>query len=284
MFTRFDHVVLGVRDLADATAAFSAAGFSVSQGGRHTGRGTCNAIVKFGLDYLELLSVYDVDEAIAAGLNGQFLVPFIARRPGGLLGYALATDRIDDLAEQFERTSLEAKGPFPVKRVLPDGGRFDWRLLVPGGGSFRKPWPTVIQWDTSDAERLRAEPPLTHRNGAVRVRGISLVVPDLEGSRLLYEKQLGLRDGVASHSEAFNATQVRYSIGDFTIDVRQPLGAGPLQEALDRDGVGLFQTDLTTTDPGWARSLPGAETAPESSAGVLLPLELTMGARIALFG
>lgn len=283
MFTRFDHVVLGVRDLEEATAAFTAAGFGVSQGGRHTGRGTCNAIVKFGLDYLELLSVYDADLAMATGLNGQVLVPLIADRPGGPLGYALATDRLDDLAEQFARTGLDAKGPFPVKRALPSGGQFDWRLLVVGGGSFRKLWPTVIQWDASDAERLREEPPLPHANGASRVRGISLVVPDLDAARRLYERQLGLGEGVASHSDVFDAGQLRYSVGDFTIDLRQPLGGGPLRAALDRDGAGLFQVDLQLSDLSRVAGLPGIRPTPEDPAGVLLPAEFTMGSRIALF-
>ncbi|SRR6266566_4137266 len=63
MITRFDHTVIAVRDLDAAISTYQALGFDVSPGGRHTGLGTSNAIIRFGLDYLELLSVSDRVEA-----------------------------------------------------------------------------------------------------------------------------------------------------------------------------------------------------------------------------
>ncbi len=56
---RFDHAVIAVQDLDAAMAAYRDLGFAVTPGGKHTGRGTHNAIIRFGLDYLELLAVYD---------------------------------------------------------------------------------------------------------------------------------------------------------------------------------------------------------------------------------
>jgi catechol 2,3-dioxygenase-like lactoylglutathione lyase family enzyme len=65
MITRFDHAVIAVRDLEAATQQYQKLGFEVRPGGKHTGRGTYNSIIRFGLDYIELISIYDRDELSA---------------------------------------------------------------------------------------------------------------------------------------------------------------------------------------------------------------------------
>ncbi len=57
MISRFDHAVIAVRNLDAAISAYRALGFEVSPGGHHTGLGTYNAIIRFGLDYIELLAL-----------------------------------------------------------------------------------------------------------------------------------------------------------------------------------------------------------------------------------
>src|SRR5581483_6158121 len=174
MISRFDHAVIATRDLAEAIRRYQALGFAVSQGGRHTGRGTENAIVRFGLDYLELIAIYDEAELAGRGLNGQALADFLRQQEGGLVGYALATADIAEDAARFHQTGLAAEGPFAMERLRPDGRRLSWRLLVPGSVPWRRPWPFLIQWDAPDAERLSWEAPGVHPNGAAGVAGISL--------------------------------------------------------------------------------------------------------------
>ena len=55
MPSRFDHLVIAVRDLDAAIARYQHLGFEVTPGGKHTGRGTYNALIRFGLDYIELI-------------------------------------------------------------------------------------------------------------------------------------------------------------------------------------------------------------------------------------
>src|SRR5438876_10290530 len=110
MITRFDHAVIGVRDLDEAIRHYRSLGFDVSPGGRHTGLGTHNAIVRFGLDYLELISIYDESEVDARGFGGKVLFEFLQKREGGLLGYALATTDIQHDAERFQHVGLAAQG------------------------------------------------------------------------------------------------------------------------------------------------------------------------------
>src|SRR5947209_20139811 len=103
MITRVDHAVIAVRDLDEAIRRYQALGFDVRPGGRHVGLGTHNALIRFGLDYLELLSVHNETEA-AGGTATETLVDFLREREGGLLGYALATSNMEQEAEYLRHS------------------------------------------------------------------------------------------------------------------------------------------------------------------------------------
>src|SRR5215467_5228881 len=121
MMRRFDHAVIGVRNLDEAICRYQSLGFDVSPGGRHTGRGTYNAIIRFGLDYLELISIYDREELNARELSGSTLADFLERNEGGLVGYALASQSIEQEAGRLQQAGVEAEGPFAMQRQRPDG-------------------------------------------------------------------------------------------------------------------------------------------------------------------
>ena len=133
MITRFDHVLVAVQDLDHAINLYrTQLGLDANAGGRHTGRGTHNGVVRFGLDYIELLAVYDVDEIKAAGKRA-LLHDYLQTHEGGMLAYCLATDDIDALATHFVQVGLDAVGPFAMQRTRPDGLTLNWRLLIPDG-------------------------------------------------------------------------------------------------------------------------------------------------------
>ena len=159
MITRLDHVVIGVRDLDDAIHAYTQLGFDVRSGGRHVGLGTHNALIRFGLDYIELLAIDDESEAIRSGGPGQFMAEYLRDKPGALLGFGLASNRLEDEA------AFSASQPFAMQRERPDGHMLNWRLLIPGQHTWRQPWPFLIQWDTPDAQRLAWDGIGQHTNG-----------------------------------------------------------------------------------------------------------------------
>lgn len=262
MITRFDHVIIGVRDLRAAMTRWRELGFEVAEGGRHPGRGTSNAIVRFGLDYLELISVYSRDEALAAGGNGRVAAIFLDGHEGGLLGYALATDDIEALARRCAEAGLEATGPISSERLRPDGRLLSWRLLIPFGASWLTPWPMFIQWDAPDAERLAWERPGVHPNGVRRVASVRLEVADLEQARDFYQRQLGL-------PPASEEVAQRYQVGAFGVDVvSRPGGAG-----------GLVELVLAASDLARARAVAGGELR---EGRLVLPEERLLGARVAV--
>ncbi len=247
MITRFDHAVIAAADLDAARQLYTERlGFTVYPGGRHTGLGTENAIVRFGLDYIELIGIYDRTEVAAAGIKRASLLDYLATRPGGMLGYCLATDDIEALAQHFAATGLEALGPYAMARMRPDGVLLRWQLLVPGGTAWRRPWPFFIQWEMDDAARMQVERTPAHPNGVQRVVGVSVAVHDLWAAQHLYGEQIGLSAVSGLHPLAQPA---HYSLGDFTISlVTAQDGTGP-RDFLAAHGEGLYQVLLATPDP-----------------------------------
>ena len=217
MITRFDHAVIAVHDLEDGMRRYRAAGFDVSVGGRHTGRGTHNALIRFGLDYLELIAVYDAAEARDAGQAG--LIDFLAAGPGGLAGFALATDDIDADAEHFRQAGIPIIGPVAMERLRPDGNRLSWHFFAPYGETWRRPWPFLIQWDQSDDVRLTLDAAGAHPNGAQAVSAVSLFARDLSTTLRVW------RDGFRLEAQHLSPVHERIHLGAQTID----LLAGPVK-------------------------------------------------------
>jgi catechol 2,3-dioxygenase-like lactoylglutathione lyase family enzyme len=288
MIERLDHVVIAVRDLDAAVACYRAAlGFDARPGGRHPGRGTHNAIVRFGLEYLELLALDD--SAQGRELAPNPLVDFLDEHEGGLVGYALATGDIDAVAARLRDAELEADGPFRMERLRPDGSRLAWRLLVPGGVAYRRPWPFFIQWDAPDAERLALESPGAHPNGTTAIEELALVVKDLERAIELYGLHLGLSLASRGLNPQLDAESAVFTLGDVRIEVLAPAGPGVVAEALAAGGEGLFHVVLTTPrreeTHRWLEAHgASAAAAPGVPDGLLVDPSRALGARLVVRG
>jgi hypothetical protein len=285
MITRFDHAVIGVRGLQEASDQFRALGFAVYPGGRHTGLGTENSIVRFGLDYLELLGIYSRDEVLAAGSNRTTLLDYLERQDGGLLGYALATNDIDALAQRFQQTGLDALGPYAMERLRPDGQVLRWRLLLPGGTAWRRPWPFFIQWEMPDEQRLRFEQPGEHRLGRLNVCAVTVLVEDIEAAKHLYGHQLGLSMTGEGAQSAGGSGWARFAAGALSIELATPNAQGPLAEALAANGEGLYEVVLCSANLDDSRRVlaeRGVQIEPAGENRWLIPPQRAVGARLAL--
>jgi catechol 2,3-dioxygenase-like lactoylglutathione lyase family enzyme len=248
--TRFDHGVVAASDLAEAKRWYEERlGLAVYVGGRHTGLGTENAIIRFGLDYLELLGIYDRAEVAAAGVKRASLLDYLARRQGGLLGYCLATDDIAQLADQFRDAGLDALGPYAMERMRPDGLLLKWQLLVPGGTAWRRRWPFFIQWEMEDSVRLQHEQPSKHLLGSNSVTGVRVAVSDPGSAFSLYRDQLGLNLWGSVQDEEWQATGSAFALPGCRIEVLAPRDtSSPLNAILAAEGEGVFEFLLNTPD------------------------------------
>lgn len=246
MIKRFDHAVIGVPDLETGMATFRRLGFEVNAGGRHPSLGTRNAIVRFGLDYLELLSVEDPDLAKARGPFGSDLVAFL-EKSSGLVGFVLAGTDLGQQARGLATLGVGADGPFDMDRIRPDGRRLAWRLVVPAGSPWRKPWPYLIDWITPETDLLAWDPPGEHNCGASGVAGIDLVIEDLAVAERLYDQGLGLRPHrVDPDQTQTGARHCQYRLGNFLLGLHQPTAPGSMWQELHGYGPGPFRLILST--------------------------------------
>lgn len=289
MPTRFDHVVIAVRDLDTAIKQFQRLGFDARPGGRHTGRGTHNGLIRFGLDYVELLSVYDEAEARANNSRGQTILDALNGREAAPVGFALATEHIEEEAERFKGNEAEVAQPHAMYRTRPDGQKLTWRTLSPGGASWNRPWPFLIQWDTPDQQRLQIDPPGTHANGTIGWVRVVVATRNLNSTLDVYQNQLGLelvkRDVAASQ----HAHHAAFILGKGTIDLLEPDGVGPVQDSLSEKGEGPFALSFAVKNLEQTRAFLEEEgiqfelETEETRRLVITPSE-ALGVRIDLVG
>ncbi len=277
--------MIAVADLDRAIEVYGALGFEVVPGGRHDHRGTHNAIVRFGADYLELLGVYDPKKAVDSGPNGRALAEFVRDRNGGLVGHAFATDDIDGEANRFRKAGLTLVGPFTMRRELPDGQELTWRLLVPVDVPWRRPWPFFIQWDRPDDERLSVEQPGVHPNGADSVEGVSVTVRDLDRAIRLYSSLFDSRPSYTDEVAGLSAIRTGFELQGFTVDLLAPAGEGPVGDAISADGEGPFEVKINVADIGAAGDTladAGVEATEDETGGLRISTRRTIGARLLL--
>jgi catechol 2,3-dioxygenase-like lactoylglutathione lyase family enzyme len=248
MPTRFDHAVIYVRDLDTAIQRFQALGFDAKAGGRHTGRGTHNGLVRFGLDYFELLAVYDEAEARAFAAGKPTLLDSLQEREAKLSRFALATTQIDADSQRFIGYGTEKPVPDPMQRVLPNGQKLSWSLLSPEGSAQDRPWPFLIQWDTPDEQRLQIDVPGSHPNGATGWVRVRVATNNLDRALDIYQNQLGLE--LLSTDTVLDqvARRATLRIGKGTIEILAPTGDGPVQRILSEKGEGPFALYFSVRD------------------------------------
>lgn len=259
MLTRFDHAVIAVRDLEAAVGAFGRLGFDVLPGGNHPGMGTANAVIRFGLDYIELLSVVDRSAGERAGPVIQTLIDYLERREG-FVGYGITSDDVDADADRIRSAGLEVL-MMPLSRVHPDGTTLRWMLAVPGRMPWLRPWPFLIQCDQVDDVRLRLEPPREHPNGATRCRRAVVAAAEPQAAESLLAGQIGLRK-----------VGQTFEVDDFTIQVTEGVSE-----------PGLVELHIGVRDlPAAGRDLPAGAVVQASEGELRIDPVASAGAPLVL--
>ena len=123
-----DHVVIMTRDLATATAAWRACGFTVTPRAVHP-FGTANALVQMQGNFIELLEIDD-ETKILRGDAKRFSfaahnLDFLATRGEGMSMLVLTSDDRDRDLAAWREADLHVYDPFDFERqaTQPDGSR-----------------------------------------------------------------------------------------------------------------------------------------------------------------
>ena len=161
MIQGIDHIVIGVADLEQAKAEYTAQGFTVVTGGRHL-TGTHNALISFADgSYIELIAFYEENR------NHKWWD--LLQMGGGLIDFCLQTDNIAADRAAFVAAGMAMSELQPSGRLRPDGYHLKWSSAMPSD-ELRGRVPFLIVDETPRAERV---PALTdHAN---RVQGIGML-------------------------------------------------------------------------------------------------------------
>jgi hypothetical protein len=157
---RFDHLVVGIRSLAEGVGQFKRLiGLEAAGGGTHPGRGTENALVSLGsAEYLEIIA----PRAEARLSDADAKLRELDRLT--IVTWAVAVDNADDAREILKAEGFATTVPQQGSRVTPSGERLDWEVFrltdAKIGGA-----PFFIEW--SD---LASHPSSTAPSGCVRER------------------------------------------------------------------------------------------------------------------
>jgi hypothetical protein len=190
---RLDHLVICVRDLAQAALDWQTLGFNLTPTGVHP-FGTSNRLAMFGNNFLELLAVTDAaavppatpDRFSFAAHNRDFLAT-----AEGMSMLALHSNDAHADAARFKANHIGAYAPFDFGRdaLLPGGGaaRVEFSLAfatdpaMPGIAFFtcQQRHPPELFWKP-DYQR--------HPNGALRVIEVVMSAPEPAAHRGFFER------------------------------------------------------------------------------------------------
>jgi catechol 2,3-dioxygenase-like lactoylglutathione lyase family enzyme len=270
MLTRIDHVMICVPNLEQGIDAYSRLGFNVYPGGAHTGKGTHNAIAFHGEDYLELMSVSDRDEYLAAraaaGGAGPSLVDFLSL--GG--GFRYAVVQSDDLAADvaaMRQRGADVQDPIDGARRTPTGQELRWTVAALGA---RNPLPVLFIQHLTPLKERRAQVPRAgdHPNRVLGADRVYIAVSDIAASAGSYGRVLGLPVPAIQRGAVIKADMAVFDLGPTGLTVAEPAEPGPAAEALRRRGPGPFQVLYRTRSMDAAARWMADHGVPPPTRGV----------------
>ena len=259
MSTGIDHIVIVVRDLAQAIEDYTRAGFTVITGGEHKGGVTHNALVAFADGvYFELIAFKSPDQEQDHKWWHRF------SQGEGLIDYALRTDDLGKEVQDLRDRGLDASDPIDGGRLRPDGQRLDWQTIRFDGAS--SPALPFYCFDLTERQlRVPGGDATNHANGVTGVAGMTVIVSDMAAvgpqfEKLTNEQGTSVLDAFpdAEHTQCF-------PLGNAWIQVVQPtIHTSNLRQQLELRGDSVFSVSLTSSR--------GDETS--------IPIGLAHGARL----
>jgi len=233
-----DHVMITVRDLADAHDKLSRLGFTLSPRGEHSHLATANHTAMFSADnYLELLTVRAPQPA-----NQAFALP-----PGqdeGATALALRTSNPNGLRATLHAEGFETAEPIKFSRAVDDDlARFTTVALTPRPDLGL----TVFACCHHTPELVWRPALLAHANGAIGLRRIGFVSAAPETQAAAYGRLLGA-------PPMRTAWGFSLSVGGVTLEFR------PMSPPADQKPSGLVSTlgFAVASIPALERYLVGA--------------------------
>jgi catechol 2,3-dioxygenase-like lactoylglutathione lyase family enzyme len=234
MLHSFDHVVIAVRDLEDATQRYSSLlGRAPSWRGRHPDAGTANTLFRLANCYLELLAPTGSGGAVAATLD---------RSGEGVLAACFATDDAEAFASGAGARGLDAADPSAGEGRSDDSDAVRrWRTVMLHPKSTRGLTLFAIEHQSPD-DALPVAEPTSPSAGCVRALDhIVVSTRDIESTGAIYRDALGLRLALDRSFEARGMRMMFFRVGGVTVEVVGSLEKPEDPSARDEFGGLAFQ-------------------------------------------
>jgi hypothetical protein len=150
---RFDHLVVGIRSLAEGIGQFKRlVGVEPAAGGIHPGRGTENALASLGPgEYLEIIAPQGDARLSDADAKLRELDRLT------IVAWAVAVDNADTARETLKAAGFATTVPQHGSRITPSGDRLDWEVFrlsdAKIGGA-----PFFIEWSETTKHPSKSAP------------------------------------------------------------------------------------------------------------------------------
>jgi hypothetical protein len=233
MILGIDHLVIVVRDLAQASKDFEQLGFTVVPGGQHP-VGSHNALISFADgSYLELIAFYR--EAI----DHRWWDPLA--KGERLVDYCLQTDDLRSDTAKLRQAGVAINDPVPWSRKRPDGYELKW-LLSLATGSHRGVAPFLIEDVTPRTERIPQQ--FQHKNGAAGIGTLTVAVGELSQIEQWYRSLLA-DTGMPFEDDMLSAKGVHFTVGRHYLEFVMPTdAASPLVNWMREFGPAPYAATL----------------------------------------
>lgn len=156
---KFDHIIHYINHIDEFE--YPGEVMKLSPGGLHNRYGTHNKLVYTDLSYIEIIGVSNEEKLKKVIKSNEGRVSFVAKIvqdnfEQGFKAFALRTNDLDKLKEEFETKGLDVVGPIEMGRENKKGEQTSWRLLyLNQPGAKLKP-PFFIEWKKTEEERVEA--------------------------------------------------------------------------------------------------------------------------------
>ncbi|HVO94148.1 MAG TPA: VOC family protein [Terriglobales bacterium] len=248
MILGIDHLVIVVKDLAQATADYERLGFTLFPGGQHP-VGSHNSLISFhDGSYLEIIAFYR--EAV----DHRWWDPL--SKGERLVDFCFQTDDLRDDTRKLREAGVAINDPVPWSRKRPDGYELKW-LLSLATGSHRGVAPFLIEDMTPRAERVPQE--CAHKNGIAGIEKVIIAVGELAPIEKWYRALLGSESQKIT-DEALGAEGLAFHAGPHVLEFLAPrtaasplvnwlrvFGPSPYSAVLNAGGSGIDQLDPALT-------------------------------------
>lgn len=184
-----DHLVVAVRDLAQAAAVYERLGFTLTPRAAHPERmGTANRLAQFAeANFIELLEVdrpegmapHDRSQVPPAFGFGAFNRDFLRNREGGSMLVFETGDARADLP-RFQAAGATAYAPFDFERMarLPDGEEVRVSFTLAFATSPEMPNAAFFSCQNRARQHFWKPEFQAHANGARGIRAVYLATPE----------------------------------------------------------------------------------------------------------